>query len=168
MAHVASHPASRSEVGKRQVVAGAVGGLMGGMVMAIFAMLLAISRDGVWSPVRGITSVVFGDSHYGGSFDAPSVVVGAAGHMMNSVVLGIVFAVVATLVFRRARPMAVWMLGAMYGLVVWVVMMLGVAHGLQASNLLVDALPAWGWAVAHVMFGVVTAMVFTTINRSTE
>jgi len=168
MAHVASHPASRSEVGKRQIVAGAVGGLIGGMAMAMFAMLLAIGRDGFWSPVRGIASVVFGDSHYGGGFDAPSVVVGVAGHMMNSLVLGIVFAVAATLLFRKARPMTVWMLGAMYGLAVWVVMMLGVVHGLQGSNLLVDALPAWGWAVAHVMFGVVTAMVFTTINRSAE
>lgn len=46
---------------------GAIGGLIGGMGMAMFSMVVAISEDGFWAPVRGITSVVFGDEHYGGA-----------------------------------------------------------------------------------------------------
>jgi len=146
-------------------VPGAVGGLLGGMAMAMFSMLVAISRDGFWAPVRGITSVVFGDEHYGGGFDFWPVTVGAAGHMMNSVVLGMVFALLAGLVLARASSVATWMAGAAFGLAVWVVMVLVVAGGLQSSDLFADSVPQWAWVVGHLMFGVITAMVFTAVRR---
>lgn len=149
----------------RLLTTGAVGGLLGGMAMAMFSMLVAISRDGFWSPVRGITSVVFGDEHYGGGFDIWTVAVGAAGHMMNSVVLGILFALVAGLVLARTSPVATWMAGAVYGLAVWVVMVLVVAGGLQSSDLFVDSVPQWAWVVGHLMFGVIVAVAVTAVHR---
>ncbi len=69
MTTLTSHSHAGPFPATRLLVPGAVGGLLGGMAMAMFSMLVAISRDGFWSPVRGITSVVFGDQHYGGGFD---------------------------------------------------------------------------------------------------
>jgi hypothetical protein len=144
---------------------GAIGGVIGGMAMAMFSMLVAISEDGFWAPVRGIASVGFGDEHYGGGFEFWPVVVGAMGHMMNAAVLGAVFALVVVVLLSRAGSMAVWMAGAVYGLGVWAVMVLGVAPALQDSELFADAVPQWAWVVSHLMFGLVTAMVVTGLRR---
>jgi len=146
----------------RSLVWGAFGGLIGGVAMAMFSMFVAISEDGFWAPVRGITSVVFGDEHYGGGFAFGSVVVGAMGHMMNSLVLGAVFAVIVTLLLARASSAVVLGAGMVFGLMVWLVMVPGLAAEAQSSELFVDAVPAWAWIVGHVMFGVVTAAVFIT------
>lgn len=146
----------------RSLVRGAVGGLIGGMTMAMFSMFVAISEDGFWAPVRGITSVVFGDEHYGGGFAFGSVVVGAMGHMMNSLVLGAVFAVIVTLLLARASSAVVLGAGMVFGLMVWLVMVPGLAAQAQSSELFVDAVPAWAWIVGHIMFGVITAAVFIT------
>ena len=144
------------------LVRSAVGGLIGGMALAMFAMVVAAAGGtGFWAPVRGITSVIFGDSHYGGSFAFGSVATGAAIHMMNSVVLGALFAVVVAALLRHASRMTIWMAGAMYGLAVWLVMVVGVSQGLQGSGLFASAIPEWAWAVGHVVFGLMTAMVLT-------
>ncbi len=165
MTTLTSHSHAGPFPATRLLVPGAVGGLLGGMAMAMFSMLVAISRDGFWSPVRGITSVVFGDQHYGGGFDFWTVTVGAAGHMMNSVVLGAVFAVVASLLLARASALSTWMAGAVYGLAVWVAMVLIVAGGLQSSDLFAESVPQWAWVAGHLIFGVMTAMVVTAMRR---
>jgi hypothetical protein len=145
---------------------GAFGGLIGGMAMAMFSMLVAISEDGFWAPVRGITSVVFGDEHYGGGFEFWPVVVGAMGHMMNSVVLGAVFALVAAALLARASTALVIGAGMAFGLMVWLVMVPGVAAQAQSSELFVDSVPAWAWIAGHLMFGAITAAVFALGRRS--
>lgn len=166
MTTLTSHTHAQPWPATRLLVPGAVGGLLGGMAMAMFSMLVAISRDGFWSPVRGITSVVFGDEHYGGGFDFWPVAVGAAGHMMNAMILGAVFSVLIGLLLARASSMTVWMAGAVYGLAVWVVMVLTVAGGLQSSDLFVDSVPQWAWIAGHLMFGVITAMTVTALHRN--
>lgn len=150
----------------RSLLIGGVAGLIGGMAMAMTSMLVAISEDGFWAPVRGITSVVFGDSHYGGGFAFGPVVVGAMAHMMNSVVLGAVFAIIAGLVLARGGTLALAALGMVYGLVVWLVMVPGISSALQSSNLFADSIPTWAWVVSHLMFGVVTGAVYAWLRRS--
>lgn len=165
MTTLTSHTHSQPWPATRLVVPGAVGGLIGGMAMAMFSMFVAISRDGFWAPVRGITSVVFGDEHYGGGFDFWTVAVGAGGHMMNSVVLGAVFALMVGLLLSRSSSVVTWMAGAVYGLAIWLVMVLVVAGGLQSSDLFADSVPQWAWIAGHLMFGAITAMVITAFQR---
>jgi hypothetical protein len=143
----------------RALLSGAAGGLIGGMMMAMFSMLIAIGEDGFWAPVRGITSVVFGDEHYSGDFAFWPVATGAMGHMMNAMVLGIVFAVLASMLAPRISSMVLGMAGAVYGLAVWAVMVLAVAPALQSSDLFTDSIPQWAWIAGHLMFGVITAMI---------
>lgn len=168
MTTLTSTPHATPFQASRTVIAGAAGGLAGGMAMAMFAMFAAISRDGFWAPVRGITSVVFGDEHYGGGFDFWPVVAGAGGHMMNSVMLGVVFAIVAGLLLSRAGAAAVIMAGAAFGLALWAIMVPGVAHGLQDSDLFVDAVPQWAWIAGHLMFGAITGMTVAAAGRRTR
>lgn len=137
---------------------GAVGGLIGGMALAMFSMVVATSRDGFWAPVRGITSVVFGDKHYGGGFEFWPVVVGAAGHMMNSVVLGAVFAVLAGMLLTRASTAVFAAAGAVFGLMVWAIMVGGVAQAAQSSDLFANSVPQWAWIAGHMMFGAITGL----------
>ena len=137
---------------------GAIGGLIGGMAMAMFSMVVAISEDGFWAPGRGISSVVFGDKHYGGDFAFGPVVVGLMGHMMNSVMLGVVFALIAAMVLARASKAAVLVAGTAFGLMVWLVMVPIVATQAQSSELFADSVPAWAWIVGHLMFGGITAL----------
>ncbi len=148
------------------LIRGAIGGLIGGMAMAIFSMVVAISQDGFWSPVRGITSVVFGDEHYGGGFAFGSVVVGAMGHMMNSMVLGAVFALLVTLVLARAGSMTVLAAGMGFGLMVWLVMVPGLSATVQSSNLFADSIPAWAWIAGHLLFGLITAATLLVRRQS--
>lgn len=143
---------------KAMLLPGAIGGLIGGMAMAMFSMVVATSRDGFWAPVRGITSVVFGDEHYGGGFDFFPVAVGAAGHMMNSVMLGVVFALVAAVLLARASTVLLGAAGAVFGLMVWAVMVGGVAPALQSSDLFSDSIPQWAWVAGHMMFGIITGL----------
>lgn len=80
--------------------------------------------------------------------------------MMNSVVLGAVFALLATLLLARASTAVVAGAGMAFGLMVWLVMVPGVAAQAQSSELFVDSVPAWAWIAGHLMFGAITAGVF--------
>lgn len=161
-----THQAARIPL-SASLTRGAIGGLIGGMAMAMFSMFVAISEDGFWAPVRGITSVVFGDKYYGGDFAFGSVIVGLMGHMMNSVVLGVVFALIAGIVPAKASKSTVIVAGMAFGLMVWLVMVPLVATQAQSSELFADSVPAWAWVVGHLMFGGITALVLVA-GRSNE
>lgn len=149
---------------KRLIFLGAVGGAVGGMVMAMMAMLIAIGYDGFWTPVRGITSVAFGDQHYGSGFAFGPVAIGVIGHMVNSMMFGMLFAIVAGTVLSTLKPAAVVLMGLVYGIMLWVIMVVVVADGLQSTGLFVDALPQWAWLAVHMLFGAVAAGILAAGN----
>jgi hypothetical protein len=75
---------------------GAIAGMAGGMMMAMWQMIVgAIAKDptdvpGIhttWTPVEGIRSVIFGVHQLHGRWQTISVLDGMAGHMMNSMIL---------------------------------------------------------------------------------
>lgn len=80
------------------VQVGAIAGLAGGMMMAMWQMVVgAIAQDptavpgidtSFWTAVTSIPSVIFGQSWFHGSFELGAVFVGLLGHMMNSMMLG--------------------------------------------------------------------------------
>ena len=111
---------AQSHVTSHSILIGAIAGLAGGMAMAMMSMLIGIADEGFWAPVRGITSVVFGDEHYGGSFAAGPVLAGLMGHMMNSAMLGVILT--AILKTGGLRGMPALAAGAAFGLLLWVAM----------------------------------------------
>lgn len=147
----------------QSLVRGALGGLAGGMMLAMFAMVVATGEDGFWAPVRGITSVVFGDEHYGGGFAFGPVFVGLMAHMVNSMMLGGLFAVVASRILKRPSFASAVSFGVAFGLMVWLAMVVIVSGILQSSDLFADAIPSWAWIAGHAVFGMVTGAVWSRL-----
>jgi hypothetical protein len=156
---------------------GAVAGLAGGIVMAMWQMVVgAIAQDATvvpgihtsfWTAVTSIPSVIFGQSWFHGSFEFGAVFVGLMGHMMNSMMLGAVGVGLATTLLRDrlsvARAMA---LGMMFGLVLEVVIVDGLVNSvLQSVHTLDTSTPEWSWWVAHAMFGATVGLVGATLLR---
>ncbi len=160
---------------------GAIAGLAGGMMMAMWQMVVgAIAQDSTavpgihttfWTAVTAIPSVPFGQQWFHGSFDFWAVVLGLMGHMMNSMILGIVSVtlLVTTLGERiRITVPAAMAFGMMFGLVLEVVIVNLIVNQIQDVNTLYTSTPEWSWWVAHLLYGGTLGMVAAALlNRRT-
>ena len=135
---------------RRIIGAGLIASVVMGMVEMVFE---AVAGNGFWSPViyigatvlRGLQSlqppVGF---HFGG------VIVGLMGHMMNSVILALLF---STVIARRiAARGSLIVSGAIYGLIVYLVMWYVVVPVVDPVMLNLNATL---FALAHIMWGAV-------------
>ena len=162
--------------GPTLVKVGAIGGLAGGIVMAMWQMVVgAIATDptavpgihtSFWTAVTAIPSVPFGEQWFHGSFDFWAVFLGLMGHMMNSAIFGIVgVALVTTALGARPRLLPAMVLGMAYGLLLEVVVVNLIVNQIQDLNTLYTSTPEWSWWVAHAMFGAVLGLVASTLLR---
>lgn len=133
---------------RRVLVAGIVASLVMGMIEMVFE---AVAGDGFWSPavyigatvLRGLQSVQIPVA-----FNFWGVVLGLMGHMMNSVIFGLIF---ATLLARGAKSRgALVVSGAIYSLAIFFVMLYVVAPVVDAVILNLNATV---FAIAHIMWG---------------
>lgn len=142
--------------------AAALAGLVGGIVFMMMEMLLVWIAMGQspWGPPRMIAAMVMGKGVLPppATFSAPIMMVAMAIHMMMSVVYGLV---VGAIVHRMGKAAAL-ATGALFGLVaVYLVNFHVVAPMMfpwftEAQN--------WVSVLSHIMFGVVTAFVYTGIR----
>lgn len=122
----ATHAAARPATG-RWVIAGLVGGIVAGIIFAMFEMIMAaIMGDGFFAPLMMIGAIVLGE----GALPMPEptiglstiVPVGIAVHMVLSMMYGAVFgAVAASVGFLRNNR---WMLigvATVFGFALWIV-----------------------------------------------
>jgi hypothetical protein len=146
------------------IKAGAIAGVVGGMMMAIWQMVVgAIAKDptavpGIhttfWTPVEGIWSVIFGVHHFHGDFHTVPILGGIAGHMMNSMILGIAgIALIALILGRRPNIVAPVMLAVAYGIAIEAILVNGIINNAQKIETLYYSTPTWSWWVAHGIFG---------------
>jgi len=155
---------------------GALAGLAGGMMMAMWQMVVgAIAQNptadpaihqSFWTAVTAIPSVPFGESWFHGSFDFGAVVLGLMGHMMNSMVLGVVGVGLATAILGSRPSVAKAMaFGMMFGLVLEVVIVNLIVNNIQTIDTLYTSTPEWSWWAAHAMFGATVGLVAATLLR---
>ncbi len=155
---------------------GAIAGLAGGMVMAMWQMVVgAIAQEptavagihsSFWTAVTSIPSVIFGQSWFHGSFDFGAVSLGLMGHMMNSMVLGAVGVGLATaLLGNRPSVGRAMAFGMMFGLLLEVVVVNLIVNQVQTVDTLYSSTPEWSWFAAHAMFGAVVGLVGATLLR---
>jgi hypothetical protein len=155
---------------------GAIAGLVGGMVMAMWQMVVgAIAQDptavpgihtSFWTAVTSIPSVIFGLSWFHGSFDFGAVFLGLMGHMMNSMMIGAVGVGLATSLLGNRPSIAKAMaFGMMFGLVLEVIVVNLIVNQIQTVNTLYTSTPEWSWFVAHAMFGATVGLVGATLLR---
>jgi hypothetical protein len=136
-----------------------VAGLIAGLVFAMWAMIVGIFTSNLWAPPQGIGQAL-GIGHQGHDFQVVPFIVGLMGHMLNSVIFGLIFlAIVAAL---HLRGVAAVVAGMMYGIVVYAVMYWLVLRNLLSgtSGSFLTANPEWSWVVGHLMFGAVLGLLF--------
>lgn len=140
------------------VRAGAAG-LIAGLVFAMSAMIVGIFTSNLWAPPQGIGQAL-GIGQQGHDFQIVPFIVGLMGHMMNSIIFGLVFLAVA--VALKLRGIAAVVVGMMYGIVVYAVMNWVVLRNLLSgtSGSFLGANPEWSWVVAHLMFGGALGLLF--------
>jgi hypothetical protein len=140
--------------GRRAIAAGLAASVVMGMIEMVYE---AVAGDGFWSPVVYIGATVLRrlqEVRPPVGFDFWGVILGLGGHMMNSAVLGVVFAALAGRGERGRGAAVIW--GAVYGLVVFIVMWYVVVPRVDP---VMGNLHAGVFALSHVVWGVVLARV---------
>jgi hypothetical protein len=140
--------------GTRTVLNWILPGLIAGLVFAMWAMVVGLFTSTLWAPPQGIAQSI-GIGSPGPDFQLVPVLVGLMGHMMNSIVLGVVFIALARAI-RLHGPAAV-VGGMVYGVIVYAGMYWVLLRGVlsSTSGSFLSANPEWSWIAAHLMFGVV-------------
>lgn len=133
---------------RRVLIAGIVASLVMGMIEMVYE---ALAGDGFWSPavyigatvLRGLQAV-----RIPVAFDFWGVVLGLMGHMMNSVIFGLIF----TAIFARSGKSRGGLVtsGAIYSLIIFFVMWYAVAPIVDPVILNLNATV---FAIAHIMWG---------------
>lgn len=130
---------------------GAVGGLIGGMVMAMVAMLYTLVAQGdLLAPLKQMGATFFRSD----SGSAGSMIAGLMLHMMMSIVLGIVFALIV-----RGRATGFGPLiaaGMIFIAVEWAIARFVVLPVVDAP--VIATFGAIGGMIAHAMYGAVLGL----------
>lgn len=134
---------------KAAIGAGVVAGFIGGMVMGMMSMIHAAATGaGFFAPLKLIAATFYGSDALSGG--AGPIVVGLMAHMMNSGILGLLFALV---VGRRWSIGGALGLGLVWGVIIWAIMTWVVLP--MADPTMHDAvLKSPGmWFMNHLVFG---------------
>lgn len=147
---------------RRVVGAGLIASVVMGMIEMIYE---AVAGAGFWAPVVFIGATVLRSLQ---SVQVPvpfilaGVVLGLMGHMMNSVILGLVFAGLSSrATWSRGTLVGT---GAVYGLVVFVVMWYGVVPAIDPVML---KLSATVFALSHIMWGAALGLIVPQRSQAT-
>jgi uncharacterized membrane protein YagU involved in acid resistance len=139
---------------RESLVAGSVGGLLGGMVMAMWSMIvLWMLGVGFWTPLNLIAHTFWRDIPTDATFSVSGLIIGGAVHMMMSIILGVMLALLAEQV--PATPNVLLLGGMGYGLVVWLINQYIIWPVVDPTA--ATAFTPWVFAVGHLMYGVVAA-----------
>lgn len=123
-------------------VDGLLAGLVGGVVMALFLV-----AAGWLAGAPPLTTLAYFDPAQSGSW-----LTGLLAHLAVSAIYGVVFGLLLGIV-GRIRPSLIrwgWLLGMGYGLLLW---LLGLGVVLTAVGAPLAQIPAWQFALAHVVYG---------------
>lgn len=149
---------------------GALGGMLAGAMMAMTEMIYGwvSSAHTFWDAPMAIWAWVAGLDWFGEPADhVGSIILGLGGHMANSMVAGVMFAGLATLLRLRGLISAV-MAGVAYGLSLWAVMRYGILplNEPESTVFTTDAVsPQWVWWLSHAILGMTAGTFFYVASR---
>ncbi len=162
--HTHSSPATLSS---SAILQAAISGVVAGIVMAMFAMLVALaSGHGFWAPPRAIAGEFLGAQLAGPGFAIGPVIAGMMIHMMLSAGFGAGFGIAVGIVARGLSEAGLVVLGMVAGIVLWAGSTYVVAPALNGAGLFTAAMPAWAWLAAHVMFGAALGFLYGRLRRT--
>jgi len=136
-----------------------VSGMMAGVVMSMFEMVVAVFDKGFWAPIRGI-SAVFGigiESIDQYSFSLMPVMAGVVIHMIMSMMLGVVFFVLFSKILEGKSFNIGIMTAMLWGFIVYIVMFWIILPLLffPGGEIMINSEPQWAWILGHLIFGAV-------------
>lgn len=149
----------------RDLVAGAMAGIGGGLAMGLLAMVVAFFTPGsdrsIWVPLNQVASTVLGAGVMDASFNLGTAVVGLLIHLTISAVLGVLFALIYHKLLRLPRQFGIPVLvGAVFGLGVWVLASLLLP--LVAPAMAFAARP--GFIAGQLVFGITTGIIYARLR----
>jgi hypothetical protein len=138
----------------RVVRAGVAGGIAGGMVMAVFSMImLRLAGSGFWKPLNLIAHTFWRAAPLDGRFSAGALVIGMVVHMMMAMLFGTLIAAAA---YRLPAARSLVIAGGMlFAALLWAVMQYGIWRAIDAAA--AQAFTPWVFAIAHLLFGMMAA-----------
>lgn len=153
-------PARESDVSETslEVRHGVAGGIVAGIVFAMFEMVMAAilnGTDAFFMPLRMIGAIVLGEDALMSSYSlAGAAITGVVVHMVMSMVFGMIFALIAGRVPAMARLGGALIAAAsVYGLLLWIVNFYLIAP-VAGWDWFPDRTEEWVQFVAHTfMFG---------------
>jgi hypothetical protein len=143
------------------LIVGAVAGLVGGLVAAIFMTAVAVSSGSdAWVAAKVAGTSFLGSRALQPGFDAGAVLAGILGHLAVSAIWGALFGVLAATLPAPATMAA----GVLWGMIVWLAMYYVVLPALGIAYVVSDT-PLAVAAGQHVVFGVAVALTFVGLRR---
>ncbi len=130
---------------------GATGGILGGLVMALFSMSVSfLQGPGLWMPVKLIGGFVMDQRAINQvGFDLTPIATGLVIHFIVSAVLGGLF----SLLTARLPDVTITLYGVVYALLVWFVGLFFVLP--IVDPLLVNGTNPVLFGVSHIIYGVI-------------
>jgi lauroyl/myristoyl acyltransferase len=153
---------------KRLLLIGAVGGMAAGVMMAAVEMIYgwASSAHTAWDAPMGIWAYIGGLDHFGDPANhGGPIVLGIGGHMMNAVIIGIVF---VALMRVLGNPPGAVMIGTAYGAGLWALQRyVFLPINTPEERLFTTSMisPEWVWWVAHVALGMTLGLVYLLFGQ---
>jgi len=155
---------SGTPVNTRAVGSVLIATMAAGMMFGMLQMIVeAVIGHGFWSPLRYIASVFTRGANTDPSFSLGPVIVGLGGHMMNSVILGVIFAAVVWKLVHN--PIVLAMAGMLWGAIVYVFMWWAVIPTIDPAMKLLNA--PW-FFVSHLVFGMVLGLGVAVVQRVSQ
>ncbi|WP_034271503.1 hypothetical protein [Haloechinothrix halophila] len=154
------------------IVIGAIGGAIAGMMLAAVEMIYGWLSDTntFWDAPMAIWAWVAGIDNFGPPGEhVASIILGIVGHMMMSMMIGVVFAALMTYLIRTKDVISPVLIGVLYGLLVWVVMrylILPINSG-EAELFTTDRVsPQWVWWLSHAVLGMTAGIYLVVVRRA--
>ena len=158
----------------RTITVGAIGGGVAGMMMAMIQMAYGAVAHGhtLWDAPMAIWASVAGRDQFGAPSDhVGAIVLGMGGHLANSMMLGVAFALLMAVLVKTHGVMASAALGTMFGIAVWIVMRyLVLPLNDSTADLFTGGAvsPQWLWYLAHAAFGMTLGLIYARHHAAAD
>ena len=137
------------------ILRGARNGVIAGLAMAMVMMMLGLIDQGFFAAPSSIWAFFAGPGAYHPHALDVAVVLGAMGHMMNSALLGLAFAFVATRVLQLSGTLPSVVGGIVFALGALALMWFAVLPLGANGEIVKGAAAVWIWVMGHMVFGAV-------------
>lgn len=151
---------------KAALTRGAVGGVAGGVLMALWSMMaMWLTGAGFWTALNLIAHTVFASVPLDAAFSLPALVIGVIVHIVMAIMFGVLFASLMTPATGRTPTTATSAFsGIAYGIAIWLVMQFLVWSA--ADAVAASAFTPWIFGVGHVIYGLTLGLAVGPVRRT--